>query len=195
MARPDLLIDEATSDIARLEEMAAKHGPCRGWLAVADPWLCGLQIDGAEGGNSFVSTLSLDSQEDCRTLMVSRGDIAWVFFKSPKGFVQRSAARDLAPGLSIVPAGHSCPIPCGRTCGDLYAESEIMPVPFWLRELAFEPLDGPPGKAVPVPVPFIRPGQCRPPVRFAKQQRSTRKGHPVCGQAGWRGGYRISSRR
>src|SRR4051812_13041105 len=96
MARPDLLIDEATSDIALLDELAAEHGPCREWRAVAGPWLCVLRINGAAGGNSSLSTLSLDSQEDCRTLMVSRGDIAWAFFKSPKGFVQSSAARDLA---------------------------------------------------------------------------------------------------
>ena len=198
MARPDLLIGEATSDIARLEAMAAEHGPCREWLAVADPWLCVLRIDGAEGGNSSASTLSLGSQEDCRTLLARRGDIAWTFFKSPRGFVRRSAARDLAPGLSIVCAGLSCPIPLlsGRSRGDhLCAEIEILPVPFWLRELAFEPLDSPPGKAAPVPVSSLRPGQCRPPARFAEQQRNTRKGYPGCGQAGWRGGYRLSRRR
>jgi len=193
MASPDLLIDEATSDIARLEKLAAEHGPCREWRAVADPWLCVLRIDGAAGGNSSVSTLSLGSQEDCHTLLARCGDIAWAFFKFPKGFVRRSAARDLPPGLSILSAGRSCPIPL--LSGDLCAEIEIMPVPFWLRELAFAPLDSPPGKAAPVPVSSLRPGQCRPPARFAERQGNTRKGYPGCGQAGWRGGYRISRRR
>ena len=198
-ASPDLLIDEATSDIARLGKLAAEHGPCREWRAVADPWLCVLQIDGAAGGNSSVSTLSLGSQEDCRTLLARRGDIIWAFFKSPKGFVQRLAAKDLAAGLSIVSAGRSCPIPLLSGCirGKPCAEIEIMPVPFWLRELAFEPLDSPPARAAPGPNPSIRPGPCRPPARFAKQEKDTRKGYPVYGQAGWRGGegYRISRRR
>lgn len=199
MASPDLLIYEATSDVTRLGELAAEHGPCREWLAVADPWLCVLRIDGAAGGNSSVATLSFGSQEDCHTVMARRGDVAWAFFKSPKGFMRRSATRDLASGLSIVSAGHSCPIPLlnGCICGKLCAEIEIMSVPFWLRELAFEPLDSPPAKAAPVPNPSLRPGPCRLPARSVKQERDTRKGYPVYGQAGWRGreGYRISRRR
>jgi hypothetical protein len=198
MARADLLIDEATSDVNRLGVLVAEHGPCREWRAVADPWLCVLRIDGTAGGNSSVATLSLGSQEDCHTLMARRGDIAWAFFKSPKGFVPRPEARDLAPGLSIVSAGLSCPIPMlgGRSRGNhLCAAIEILPVPFWLRELAFEPLDSPPGKAAPVHVPSLHPGQCRPPARFAEQRRNTRKGYPVCGRAEWRGGYSISRRR
>ena len=197
-ASPDLLIDEATSDFSRLGELAAEHGPCREWRAVAEPWLCVLRIDGTAGGNLSVAALSLGSQEDCHTLMARRGDIAWAFFKSPKGFVQRSAVRDLAPGLSIVSAGHSCPLPMlsGRSRGDhLCAEIEILPVPFWLRELAFEPLDSPPGKSAPVPVSSLRPGQYRSPARFADRPENTRKGYPLCDQAGWRRGYRLSRRR
>ena len=195
MANPDLLIDEATSDMGRLEKLAAEYGPCREWRAVADPWLCVLRIDGDAGGNSSVSTLSLGSQEDCHTLLAQRGDTTWAFFKSPGGFVRRSALRKLAPGLSIISAGQSCPIPLlrGRISGDLCPEIEILPVPFWLREIAFEPLDSPSGKAPPAPVHSLHPGACRPPARFAKQQRNTHKGYPVCGQAGWRGG--ISRRR
>lgn len=199
MASPDLLIDEATSDIARLEKLAAEFGPCLAWRTVADHCLCVLRIDGAAGGYSSVSTLSLGSQEDSRTLLARRGDITWAFFKSPRGFVQRPTARQLAPGLSVVSAGQSCPIPLlsGSSCRDLCTETDILPVPFWLRELAFEPLDSPPGKAAPVSVSSLRPIQCRPPARFAKQQKDTRKGYPAYVQAGRRGreGYRISRRR
>ena len=146
MANPNMLIDEATCDIGRLEELANKHGPCREWLAVADPWLCILRIAGTAGGNSSVSTLSFDSQEDCRTLMARRGDITWAFFKVPKGFARRSAARHLATGLSIIPAGHSCPIPLlsRRVALDHCAEIEIAYVPLWLRERAFEATGHPP---------------------------------------------------
>lgn len=193
MASPDLLIDYATSDVSRLGELVAEHGPCPDWRTVADPWLCVLRVDGAAGGNSSVATFSFDSQEDCHTLLARRGDITWAFFKSPKCFVQRSAVRDLAPGLSILSVGHSCPIPL--LSGPISSETEIMPVPFWLRELAFEPLDNPPAKAATVPARSPRPGQCRPSGHFAKHEKDTREGHSVCGQAGWCRGYRISRRR
>ncbi len=146
MATPNMLINEATCDIGRLEELADEHGPCREWLAVADPWLCILRIAGTTGGNSSVSTLSLDSQEDCHTLMARRGDITWAFFKVPRGFARRSAARHLATGLTIISAGHSCPIPLLSRRVALYhsAEIEIAYVPFWLRERAFEAAECPP---------------------------------------------------
>ncbi len=143
MATPNLLIDEATCEIGRLEELADEHGPCREWLTVADPWLCILRIAGTAGGNSSVSTLSFDSQEDCRTLMARRGDITWAFFKVPRGFARRSAVRYLATGLSIISAGHSCPIPLlsRRVALDHCGEIEIAYVPFWLRERAFEAIE------------------------------------------------------
>jgi hypothetical protein len=195
MATPDLLIGEATSEIAGLEELAAKYGPCREWRAVADPWLCVLRIDGAAGGNDSVSALSQVTQEACHTLMARRGDMAWAFFRSPKGFVQCPATRDLPPGLSVLSAGTGCPVPLLGGCArDLGAEIEIGPVPFWLRELVFDPQDNP-GKAAPVPAPSPRPVPCRPTARFPQLNQAPRKGHPVCGHADWRGGYRISRRR
>jgi hypothetical protein len=133
------------------------------------------------------------------TLLARRRDVAWAFYKSPKGFIRRSAARDLAPGLSIVSAGHSCPIPLlsGRIFGDLCAEIEIMPVPFWLRELAFAPLDSPPGKTAPVPASSRRTGQCRPAARSYPSRRGTRARAIRCAAKPDRGhgGYRISRRR
>lgn len=176
-ANPDLLIGEATSEIAGLEELAAKYVPCREWRAVVDPWLCVLRINGAAGGNTSVSALSQVTQEECHTLMARRGDMAWAFFRSPRGFVRCAATRNLPSGLSVLSAGSSCPIPLLSEC-DPGAEFEIGPVPFWLRELVFDSQNNPSGKTAPAPP---RPVPCRPTARFPELNQASRKGHPISG--------------
>jgi hypothetical protein len=203
-ANPNLLIGEATCDISRLEELAAAYEPCE-WRVVADPCLCVLRIDGKDGMDS-VGELSKFDQEECFTPQASRGNTVWNFFRRPNGLALRASAKvkELAPGVSVVPEGESCPVPSSTG----YA-LEISAVPYWLKELAFEAPDNPPGKAAPVPAPStrpvscrqrspkpsLRPSPCRPIARFLHPGQGMRKGYPVHSQAGWRGGFRVSRRR
>jgi hypothetical protein len=190
---PDLLIGEATCDVSRLEELAAEYPSC-GWrVAIAPSSLCVLQIVGPEGRNSFAA-LSQD-QGECLTLQARRGDTAWAYFRWPKGLLLRASAKKLAPSMRILAEGDSCPIPPSGGCAFANPWAEIEAVPCWLRELAFETPDNPPGQAVPVPAPSPGPAPCRSRAQFQKPQGDPRKGYPIYGQAGHRGGFRISRRR
>jgi hypothetical protein len=186
---PNLLIGEASFEISCLDELVAAHGPCCEWRVAVDPSLCILRIDG-EVGRDSVAALSQYDQEECLTLRACRGNTMWVFFRRPKGFALRASAKSLAPGVSVLIDGDSCPLPASSE-----SASDISAVPYWLRELAFEAPDNPPGKAALAPVSTPCPASCRPTTHFLKPHRGVQKGYPTCGQAGWRGGYRIARRR
>jgi hypothetical protein len=192
--RPELLIAEATSDFFRLEELAAEHTPCTWRAVVGSSRLCVVRLDGIQGRAWFAA--GHDGLDDCRTLSVVRGETAWALFRWPESLVLRTWAKPLASGVSILTDGGSFPVPpsAGSTWVDPWAEIE--PVPYWLREIAFEPPpSGPPGKATNVPWHAARPESSRPFRNFKTPQRSVRSGHPSCDQARWRGGFRVSRRR
>lgn len=191
---PDLLIAEATSDISRLQELAAEYPQCDWRVAVGPSSLCIVALDGAQARSSFAA-LSQD-HEDCLTLQAQRGDIAsWAFFRWPVGVLLRKGANTLASGVRVLGPGDSCIIP--PSGGTFYVNpwAEVDAVPWWLRELAFDTPDITPAKTVPVPASSSRPLPCRSRTPFEKPHRGTRTGYSVSGQAGWRSGYRISRRR
>ncbi len=184
-AQPNLLISEATSDICRLEEFAAEYPLC-GWrVAIGPSSLCILQLDGQVGKNSFAA-LSAD-QGECLTLQAHLGDTAWAFFRWPTGLVLRTSGTKLAPGMRILREGESCIIPPSSNCVYLNPWADIDAIPSWLRELAFETPDSPPGNAVPVPAFSPRPVPCRSKAHFATH-RGARKGYPAY-PTGLRGGF------
>jgi hypothetical protein len=189
--KPEFFIGEATSDISRLEEWAAEHPSCTWHGAVGLSRQCVVRIDGMKGRVWFAA--KNEDQADCRTLSVERGDTVWAIFRWPAGLVLRSPAKALGPGVKILAEGSSFPIP--PSGGSLWTDpwAEIEAVPYWMREIAFEPPDNPPGKAV--PPPSARPLTCRPYARVEMPQSLIRKGHPCCNHAGWRGGFRLSRRR
>lgn len=190
---PDLLIGEAVSEVSRLEELAAKHNPC-GWrVATGASSLCILRLDGPEGRTSF-QALTQDCGE-CLTLWAHRGGTAWAYFRWPEGLVLRVSAKKLAVGVRILAEGDSCPIPPSEGCAWVNPGAEPEGLPYALRELAFETPDSTPGKAARVPAFSPRPSPCRVTARFEKHQAGTRKGYPICGHVGGRGGFRISRRR
>jgi len=191
--RPEFLIGEATSDISRLEELAAEH-PSNNWhAAVGMSRLCVVRIDGMRGRAWFAA--QNEGEADCRTLSIMRGATVWATFQWPAPLVLRASASLLSPGVRILSDGDSFPVPPsgGSKWVDPWAEIEA--VPYWMREMAFEPPDSPLGKAVPVPSRSDRPASCRSFKRFETPQFSVRKGHPSCNHAGWRGGFRVSRRR
>jgi hypothetical protein len=117
----------------------------------------------------------------------------YAFFRQPAGM--RIASREMAPGARILGDGESCILPPFGGAAWLNPGAEIEDLPFALRQLlAPEDPDTTPGRAIPAPKPSPRPSPSRPAARFPQPNTAPRKGHPVCGQAGWRG-YRICRQR
>ncbi len=173
--RTDLLIGEATSDIFRLNELVEEYRPSKWRVAIGPSGLCVVEVVGHEGRASLAAMSGDD--EGCFTLRAERGGMTWVFFQWPKGLAMRDPAKRLAQGVRILGKGDSCPVPPSPSCRWINPGAEIEAVPGWLRELAFEPTDNPPGKVVPVAVPPHRPVLCRRTLRFEKQHRTRRSGH------------------
>ena len=128
------------------------------------------------------------------TLRAQRGDTVWAFFRYPVGLTLRSSAKKLAPGVSVLASGESCPIPPSAGGTWLNSWAEIEAVPSWLRELAFESPNTPPGEAIAVRTPSPRPAPCRSAQRFEKQHRRVQNGYPNFNQGGWGRGFRPSRR-
>ncbi len=184
-AQPDLLIREATSEITRLEEFAAEYPLC-GWRVAAGPSsLCILRLDGQDGRNSFAA-FNQDLGE-CLTLQARQGDTAWAFFRWPTGLVLRTSGTKLALGMRILRERDSCIIPPSSNCVFLNPWAEIDAIPSWLRELAFETPDSPPGIARPTSAFSPPPVPCRSKAHIGKH-RGLRKGYSTC-QTGLRGGF------
>lgn len=191
--QPERLLGEATSDVDRLEELAAEHRICSWRVALGPSNLCVLRVDGAHGRASLIA---LSQQEDdCLTLRAQRADTVWVFFRHPAGLELRSSAKKLAPGLSVLAGCESCPIPPSGGSVWLNPWADIEAVSYWLKELAFESPITPPGKAAPPRTPTPRSVPCRSTQRFEKQQRCVRSGYPNFNQGGWDRGFRPSRRR
>ena len=191
LGQQEQLIDEASNDTSRLEELAALYPSCLWRVALDQSRICVIRLDGPEGRASLAKMS--EDEADCLTLSAERGDTVWIFFWRPKG-VLRASARRLAPGVMILAGNESCPIPPSAGSVWLNPWAEIESVPCWLRKLAFEIPDGPPVKALPVPtLPLAM--TCRSRGGFEKQHRGTSKAYPNCNQAGFRGAYRVARRR
>lgn len=175
-AQPDVLISEATCEISRLEEFAAEYPLC-GWrVAVGPSSLCILQLEGQVGKDSFAALCA--DQGECLTLQARQGDTAWAFFRWPTGLALRTSWTKRALGMRILRERDSCIIPPSSNCVYLNPWAEIDAIPFWLRDLAFETPDTPPGNAAPVPAFSPRPVACRSNAYFAAHRR-VRKGPPA----------------
>jgi hypothetical protein len=192
---PDKLIYEATSDISLLEELSAVAAQPLSGLSVAlgPSGLCVLVLDGAVGRASFAALVP--DLEECVTLQARRGDKTYAFFLKPAGM--RIASRKLAPGVSILGDCAGFDVPPTGGAAWINPGADIEALPNALRELlAPNSPDNLPGRAMPVPKPSSsRPAPCRFTEHFPQPDKAPRQGHPVCGRADWRGGYRISRRR
>ena len=193
MGHTDLLISEATNDIFRLEELAAEYPLCSWRAAIGPSGLCVVRVDGRCGRASF-EVLCLD-QVDGLTLWAESKGKALAFFRKPPGLVLRLSVKKVAPGVRILADGDSCPIPPSGGWGWSNPWAEIEAVPCWLREIAFEPPECPPGIAASFPRPSPRTAPCRSAPRLQKPRCKVRKEHPTCDQAGLPRRFRISHRR
>jgi hypothetical protein len=188
---PGRLIADATDDIRLLQELSAAAQPLWGYrLALGPSGLCVLESD-----DRASASLAPDL-DDCLTLQARRGHVAYAFFRQPAE-TRVIGSTKLESGVRLLGDGESCIVP--PFGGTLWVDShaEIEPLPYVLRELfALDPPDNPPGRAMPAPkLSPRRQAPRRPTEYFQRPAKIPRGGHPVCGRADWRGGYRISSRR
>jgi hypothetical protein len=188
---PDRLIERATDEVSRLQELAAENPRCA-WRATSSRF-CILRLQGPEGRAWFAAKNS--DQDDVRTLSAVRGEIIWAVFQWPVGLVLRRSCNELAAGVRILITGESFPIPPSRGCIWVNPWAEIEAVPYWLREFAFVPPDGPAGKKAVPPSRSVCPSPCRLVARIEPRPSAARKGYPSCNQAGWKGSFRVSRRR
>jgi hypothetical protein len=193
----DRLIADATDDISLLDELsAAAAQPLWGYrLALGPSGLCVLVLDGAVGRASFAALVP--DLDGCLTLQARCGDVVYAFFRQPAGVKRIASATKLAPGVSLLGDGASCIVPPFGATVWVVPGAEIEALPYALRELLVsENPDSPPGRTMPVPKSSPRrPAACGSTVHFQQPNKAPRRGHPVCGRADWRGGYRISRRR
>jgi len=192
---PDRLIALATDDITLLEELSEAAQPLWGHrIALGPSGLCVLILDGVLSRGSFAALVP--DLDECLTLQGRCGDAVSAFFRQPAGRKRIISAKKLAPGVSVLGDGAGFDVPPAGAAVWLNPGAEIEALPYALCELlASNSPDSPPGRAMPAPKPSPRPVPCRPAVRFPQPNRAPQKGHPVCGRADWRGGYRISRRR
>jgi hypothetical protein len=194
---PNRLIAVATDDVTLLAELwASAQQPlwgCR--VALGPSGLCVLVLDGALGRASFAALVP--DLDGCLTLQARCGDVVYAFFRQPAGVKRIASATKLAPGVSLLGDGASCIVPPFGATVWVVPGAEIEALPYALRELLVsENPDSPPGRTMPVPKSSPRrPAPCGSTVHFQKPNKAPRRGHPVCGRADWRGGYRISRRR
>jgi hypothetical protein len=184
-------IAHATDDISLLEELSAAAQPIWGYrVAIGPSGLCVLVLD-CRTLASLVPDL-----DDCLTLHARRGDVEYAFFRRPAGMKVMGSAK-LESGVRILGDGESCVVPPSGGAVWVNPGAEIETLPYALRELlASDPPDNPPGRAMPAPKPSSpRPVPCRSTVYFPQPDKAPRRGHPACGRADWRSGYRISRRR
>lgn len=165
--QPDLPFCEATSDISRLEELAAMYPLCT-WRAIVGSKLCVVRLDGLEGRAWFAA--KCQEQGDCLTLTAVRGDMLWAIFHWPKGLVLCASAKKLVPGVTILADGDSFPIPPSGGCTWANPRAEIEAIPYWLREFAFDAPNNSPGNAAPMPTPSPRTVFCRSGFRVSRRR-------------------------
>jgi len=158
--RSDLLIGKASSEIARLKELAVEFSWCSWRVAVGPSYLCILHLEGPQGRASLAADLC-QNDWNCFTLRAQRGDAAWAFFRWPKDLVLCASARRPARGVRILGDGDSCIVPPSGNCFYVNPSAEIEAVPHWLQELAFETPDNPQGNARPLPAHSSRSPHCR----------------------------------
>ena len=140
-------IEEATTDLERLEEWACKHPGCNWGLATGQAsGVFVLEVD-AERGRNALCILCGDEWDWQQTLQSQAGDAAYAFFPWPAGRAMHRSGRNLAPGLSIRGEGDYVLIPpsaysSGVSHAYVDPDAAIAAAPHWLLDSAFAGLEG-----------------------------------------------------
>jgi hypothetical protein len=104
-------IEDATVDLAQLEQWACEHPGCNWGLATGvASGVFVLEVDTRHAG-SALRILSQGEWEGQHTLQSQAGDAGFAFFRWPAGRAMRGSGKNLAPGLRIRGEGDYVLIP------------------------------------------------------------------------------------
>ena len=190
IGEPERLKAEASCQLARLEELAAEYPSCT-WRA-ASLGFCVVRLDGGEGRGWFVS--NNEDQGECRTLAVVRAQTIWAIFRLPAGIASHNSDKQLANGVRVLGSRGSFPIPPspGSTWADPSADIEALP--YWIREIVFDPSDAPSGRSTIMANHPVHLGPCRSRLRVGTHH-SVHAQYPPSNLARWRRRFCSSRRR
>lgn len=111
LASAKMRIEDATADLAQLEQWAYEHPGCNWGLATGvASGVFVLEVDTRRAG-SALHILNRDEWDGQQTLQSRAGDAVYAFFRWPAGRVMRGSGKNPAPGLRIRGEGDYVLIP------------------------------------------------------------------------------------
>jgi hypothetical protein len=146
LASAKMRIEDATSDLAPLEQWACEHPGCNWGLATGlASGVFVLEVDTRRAG-SALRILNRDEWDGQQTLQSRAGDTTYPFFHSPAGRAIRSSGKNPEPGLRIRGEGDYVLIPpsaCSSGVSHVYLDPDaaIATAPQWLLDSVFAGLD------------------------------------------------------
>jgi hypothetical protein len=156
LAAAKMRIEDATSDLAQLEQWACEHPGCNWGLATgAASGVFVLEVDTRRAGSAL--RICDDAWDWQQTLQMSAGDAGYAFFRWPAGRAMRDSGKNLAPGLRIHGEGDYVLIPpsaCSSGISHVYLDPDaaIAAAPQWLLDCVFADLaEQPSGKILAFP--------------------------------------------
>jgi hypothetical protein len=150
-------IEDATADLAQLEQWACEHPGCNWGLATGvASGVFVLEVDTRRAG-SALHILNRDEWDGQQTLQSRAGDAVYAFFRWPAGRVMRGSGKNPAPGLRIRGEGDYVLIPpsaCSSGVSHVYLDPDaaIAAAPQGLLDSVFAGLaEQPSGKILAFP--------------------------------------------
>jgi hypothetical protein len=146
LAPAKVRIEDATADLAQLEQWACEH-PGRNW-GLATGMASGvffLEVDTRRASRAL-RILSRGEWDGQQTLQSQAGDTGYAFFRWPAARAMRGSGKNPAPGLRIRGEGDFVLIPpsvCPSGISHVYLDpdAEIAAAPQWLLDSVFAGLE------------------------------------------------------
>ena len=139
-------IEDATADLAQLEQWGCEHPGCNWGLATGQAsGVFVLEVD-TRRASSGLRILCGDEWDWQQTLLMSAGDTGYAFFRWPAGRAMRGSGKNPAPGLRIRGEGDCVLIPPSASSSGvphvyLDPDAAIATAPQWLLDSVFVGLE------------------------------------------------------
>jgi hypothetical protein len=136
------LLEEATHDLAQLEDWAIEYPGCNWALATGRASaVFAVEMDDTSGRDALYA-LSWCASDWIQTRQMMAGEKLFALFRWPAGFDQRNASKKIAPGLSIHGEGDYVLIPPSKSSSGmcycwLDSDESAAATPQWLLDEVF----------------------------------------------------------